>query len=482
MDSSGTRLGSADSAAHPLHSARYGTPPPPTHPRRPYLQFPPPPPYPPPDEQEQPLGNSDEEASPPPYDIQESQFRRQGSFGQHSSILSSSLPSHLLNSSTKSVGGKCSYLESDFPYESHCHQVADDFDQFSDFGRSNSPRVHTTVSDLDADCSKNSMLNKSVSPEGAEYSYAYYEPGPPTSHASFMVSNGTSSPHRDRSSRHTYVTRYGTEENIYEEINEVAAKCSQLAEQERFHHHHQQHKQNHQSQVSLNQSVLEEEVRRVQSRHRRVLGELNLTVEAMLMPPPPRKDEENMNNNGMCTSKGAGPPDLLEDLLLSVGPTDELLSPASCSTGDHDSGFSGSSGTSYGFSGSSGTSYNTSVISGSSLRRQSGHRGAGSSPSIPRTVGANVLASAVSAAVYSPLLSRRAFKGGAGYQKCTKSQECAAQQQNKQNQLQQQQNQHHGFFGRKGWIRLPGFGSGHTNKGAGKCRVYILLVGYVGLR
>jgi hypothetical protein len=42
---------------------------------------------------------------------------------------------------------------------------------------------------------------------------------------------------------------------------------------------------------------------------------------------------------------------------------------------------------------------------------------------------------------------------------------CKAQQQNKQNQLQQQQQQHHGFFGRKGWIRLPGLGSSHPSKG-----------------
>lgn len=42
--------------------------------------------------------------------------------------------------------------------------------------------------------------------------------------------------------------------------------------------------QHQQSILSLNQSLVEEEVRRVQSGHRRVLGELNLSVEAMLMP------------------------------------------------------------------------------------------------------------------------------------------------------------------------------------------------------
>jgi hypothetical protein len=361
----------------------------------------------------------------------------------------------VLHPSTKAAGGSCGYhLESDFPDESYFRQVGNKFDRFSDVGRSDSPCSHTAVNDLDIECGENNVLNTSVAsrgeinePEGAEYSYAYYEPGPATSH------------HADRSSRHTYVTRYGTEENIYEEISEVAAKCSQLTEQESLHHHHHQqpyhHRQtHHQPQPSANQSVLEEEVRRVQSRHRRVLGELNLTVEAMLMPPSPRRDEETVNSNSTSSNKGAGPPDLLEDLLLSVGPTDELLSPATCGAGDHDSGFSGSSGTSYGCSGGSCTSYGTGAMSGSSLRRQSGHKDA------------DLPASAVSGAVCSPLLSRRAVKGGAGYLKFMKSQDSAAQQQNKQNQLQQQQqNNHHGFFGRKGWIRLPGFGSSHTTKG-----------------
>ena len=237
-----------------------------------------------------------------------------------------------------------------------------------------------------------------------------------------------------------------------------------MAEQERLHPCHRRLQQEHQSQVSLNQSILEEEVRRVQSRHRRVLGELNLTVEAMLMPPLPPRDEENTNNNITSSNKGSDTPDLLEDLLFSVGPTDELLSPTSCSIGaDLDSGFSGSSGTSYGFSGGSSTSYNTSVLSGSSLRRP------GTSQNCPRTVDANVAASAMSSAGYSPLLNRHAVKGGAACLRSNKVRDsaacCKAQEQNKQNQLQQQQQQHHGRFGRKGWIRLPGFSSSQTGKG-----------------
>lgn len=341
--------------------------------------------------------------------------------------------------------------------------MTEEFGQFSDVGRVNCPHFHSPVDDLEMQHDENHRLKSSVcpldeicEPEGAEYSYAYYEPGPPTSHANCVVNNANANPHSERNSRHTYVTRYGTEENIYEEITEVAAKCSRLAEQQ--HRRQQQHGDNQQSQLSLNQSVLEEEVRRVQSRHRRVLGELNLAVEAMLMPPPPPKGEETADD------KGSGPPFLLEDLLLSVGPTDELLSPATCSIGDHDSGFSGSSGTSYGFSGSSGAS----VLSGNSLRRHASEKGSGSSQSFPRTAGANVPVGATSTHVYSPLLHRRAVKSGAGCLRLSRTREPAS------SCKAQQQNHHHGFFGRKGWIRLPGFGSSQPNKG--KSQLIILCV------
>jgi hypothetical protein len=347
------------------------------------------------------------------------------------------------------------HLDSDFSHASRFIQMTGEFDQFSDAGRVNCPHFHSPMDGNHRLKSGVCPLDKICEPEGAEYSYAYYEPGPPTSLANFVAKNANANPHTDWNSRHTYVTRYGTEENIYEEITEVSAKCSRLAEQHDrvYHHRQQQHSDNHQSQLSLNQSVLEEEVRRVQSRHRRVLGELNLAVEAMLMPPPPPKDEETEED------KDSEPPFSLEDLLYSVGPTDELLSPVSCGIGDHDSGFSGSSGTSYGFSGSSVAS----VLSGNSLGRRACDKGSGSSQSFPRTAGAQ------STSVYSPLLQRRAVKTGAGCLRLGKTREsasiCKGQHQNKQNQ--QQQNNHHRFFGRKGWIRLPGFGSGQQ-PGKGK--------------
>ncbi|XP_072154270.1 rho guanine nucleotide exchange factor 10 isoform X3 [Bemisia tabaci] len=120
-----------------------------------------------------------------------------------------------------------------------------------------------------------------------DYAYAYYEPGPSTS-------------------KHTFINCYGTEENIYEEIGATQ---------------------------------LEQEVRYVHSKHLQVLDELNLTVEAMLMPPPTSSSKHghggdgadgNSGGSGSGGSGGSG----------SGGPGDDLLSPASCSL---DSGFSGSS-------------------------------------------------------------------------------------------------------------------------------------------
>lgn len=124
-------------------------------------------------------------------------------------------------------------------------------------------------------------------------------------------------------SRHMYTTRYGTQENIYEDI-EAEHRLAML--------------NGGQSMISLPQSMVEEEFRRVETRHRRVLAELNLSTEAMLMPSTPPShslpDEQYVNSEH------------LSELLQSVEITDEPLSPASGSvigTGDMDSGFSGSS-------------------------------------------------------------------------------------------------------------------------------------------
>lgn len=176
--------------------------------------------------------------------------------------------------------------------------------------------------------------------EPGDYSYAYYEPGanarrlsssaPGSSRTNNCCQKATinipkSLLPKERTVRHTYLTRYGTEENIYEEITDGSRNSCQK--------HRTAHQQ---SMISLSQSIVEEEVRRVENRHKRILGELNLSVEAMLMPDSESPDSEKAEGG-----------DNLEEL-LRVGPTDELLSPASCHPPDLDSGFSGSSsGASY---------------------------------------------------------------------------------------------------------------------------------------
>lgn len=165
-------------------------------------------------------------------------------------------------------------------------------------------------------------------------------PPPPNSMRALLMSANRNQLYRmSPSHRHMYTTRYGTQENIYEEISS----------EERLRLLSGGH-----SMMSLHQpNSVEEEFRRVHSRHRRILGELNLSVEAMLMPSTPPSEspigdadaastsEAAQNQNGDSQSK------CLVDLVANVGPTDELLSPvsahASNAIGDVDSGFSGSS-------------------------------------------------------------------------------------------------------------------------------------------
>lgn len=183
-----------------------------------------------------------------------------------------------------------------------------------------------------------------------EYSYAYYEPGPVNK---VIVNSDRRRYEYDRNSRHTYTTRYGTEENIYEEITEVscnmknrfADKCQKSEKPRRASQDYYEtgrgnqaryasKSRKSQSQLSLNQSIVEEEVREVQSTHRRVLGQLNLTMEAMLMPNS-IKEKAEIREELECKRE-----DVLEDNHLTQ-------------ITDLDSGFSGSSGTSISFYGGS---------------------------------------------------------------------------------------------------------------------------------
>jgi hypothetical protein len=76
-----------------------------------------------------------------------------------------------------------------------------------------------------------------------------------------------------KNERHTFTTRYGTKENIYEDVGVGGTKSGMS-----------QTTSAHQSNDSINKLNIEEEFRIVRSHHERIMGELNLSVEALLMP------------------------------------------------------------------------------------------------------------------------------------------------------------------------------------------------------
>lgn len=224
-----------------------------------------------------------------------------------------------------------------------------------------------------------------------DYSYAYYEPGaamrhsnvpgtsseagpsrppPPNSMRALLSKGRKNSPNASNNgtTRHMFTTRYGTQENIYEEVgSDERLRLMMMS--------------SGQSMISLDQSMIEEEFRRVQHRHHRVLGELNLSVEALIMPstPPnesPTEDGEEGNNGGSSNLPREEEPSCSATIQrrsndFPLKPVqhqrveEDLFSPSVCgnfvesgnsgvecnsgnNTGDLDSGFSGSSsGASY---------------------------------------------------------------------------------------------------------------------------------------
>ncbi|XP_017110794.1 hornerin [Drosophila elegans] len=83
----------------------------------------------------------------------------------------------------------------------------------------------------------------------------------------------SSSPSAEERDRHTYTTRYGTTENLYEEVSEQ--KIRKVLSDNRI------------ASGSSSAGNVKEEQRRVQHNHFRVLDELNLSLEALIMPPTP---------------------------------------------------------------------------------------------------------------------------------------------------------------------------------------------------
>lgn len=231
------------------------------------------------------------------------------------------------------------------------------------------------------------------------------------------------------SPRHMYTTRYGTQENIYEEITD----------EERMHlitgH----------SMLSLNQNTLEEEFRQVQNRHRRILGELNLSVEALLMPatPPSDSPSDDVNDGGTSTQNAS----CIEELINgAVGPTDELLSPVSAHAtlvGDLDSGFSGSSSGGASYVGSlryrTGLMTRSSTPSGPSSGSMSGSGSCRSSQRSNEDPGILSLSSRSSSLYGSTKVKAAEDPGPAGSKDATKNKTS--------------------FWSRKGWRKFPGFSS-----------------------
>lgn len=174
------------------------------------------------------------------------------------------------------------------------------------------------------------------SPHRSQYEFNHMagpsKPPPPNSMRALLMTANRNAYRMSPTMRHMYTNRYGTQENIYEEISS----------EERLRLLSGGH-----SMMSLQGTSVEEEFRRVQNRHRRVLGELNLSVEAMLMPATPPDSPEPAEPNEASSSESQT---RLNELLNVVGPTDELLSPVSIhatpqnsNACDIDSGFSGSS-------------------------------------------------------------------------------------------------------------------------------------------
>uniref|UniRef100_A0A0A1WLN3 Transcriptional regulator lytR n=1 Tax=Zeugodacus cucurbitae TaxID=28588 RepID=A0A0A1WLN3_ZEUCU len=91
--------------------------------------------------------------------------------------------------------------------------------------------------------------------------------------------------------RHTYTTHYGTTENLYEEVSEKNIR-KVLSD----------------NRVSITANCVKEELLRVQHNHFRVLEELNLSLEALIMPPnlTSKNIEERAESIVHCRGVGTG--------------------------------------------------------------------------------------------------------------------------------------------------------------------------------
>lgn len=183
-----------------------------------------------------------------------------------------------------------------------------------------------------------------------DYSYAYYEPGaimchsniptpeevagpstlPPPNSIRALLIKTKEKPNRSQSAnRHAYTTRYGTHENIYEDVSD------------------EKHRKLASSAQSLNErGCTKKEFQHILNNHYRVLEELNLSVEELLMSSSPPNDPTTVPIGTKRTSQPCVT--TLSTEMLSLDLKDDTRSPVSELVVGEDSGFSGSSsGASY---------------------------------------------------------------------------------------------------------------------------------------
>ncbi|XP_014086033.3 uncharacterized protein [Bactrocera oleae] len=103
--------------------------------------------------------------------------------------------------------------------------------------------------------------------------------------------------------RHTYTTHYGTMENLYEEVNEKSVK-NVLCD----------------NRISISANSVKEEILRVQRNHFRVLEELNLSLEALIMPPKLTSSNLRETAESIVHCQGAG-----SGLSLAVVTSNKIL-------------------------------------------------------------------------------------------------------------------------------------------------------------
>lgn len=199
-----------------------------------------------------------------------------------------------------------------------------------------------------------------------DYAYAYYEPGVPMRHQNIPDYYEEAGPSRAPPSnsirallstaRRNHMQRTSgkyaanSTNNINNNNNSQMGVRSQENVYEEIHDGEKRRMRGGESIMSLNQNLVEEEFRRVHNRHQRVLGELNLDVEEMLMPtiPPAQLSNTTITSTTTNTANGfiattpmhdqSDPLDFLENGEVNDG----LLNGAGNYNMDLDSGFSGS--------------------------------------------------------------------------------------------------------------------------------------------